>query len=124
MERMEEKTKVYTALLLTIFFGSLLIMFGVNPSPACIPPRGKVVKVGIFCQETRMPVPDGFAVTFTRIGGITETKYTVGGYVQFGDGTIGNWVVSGNYSIKFYWNTEFEYNVTIDCSQETWQFNY
>ena len=84
------------------------------------PQLGKCIEVGIFCQETQCPVPEGLAVTITGEG-FSETLLTQpDGYTcQFGSG-----LVDGTYLISFYWNGPYEYEVCIDCSQIVWTFDY
>jgi len=125
---LDEKRLVLSIVFTLVFIACLLpfvlrFQFESEVGYACIPPQGKVVKVGIYCQETETPVPDGLNVTLTK-GFLNETQVTVDGWVTFGDGTVGNWVIAGDYNISFYWNQPFKYQISIDCTKPCWQFKY
>jgi len=81
-------------------------------------PLGKYIDVGIFCEETEEPVPDGLAVRLVGQG-FDITLRTVNGRVLFGSG-----IPDGTYTISWFWNKAYSYEVTIDCSQITWYFDY
>jgi len=124
---MSKKRIATTAFLLFLMLIAFLVPLFWNNVEACHrrphkprhPPLGKYIVVGIFCQETEEPVPDGFAVRLTGQG-YDATMYTKDGLVRFGSG-----LPDGTYVISFYWNGPYEYEVTIeDCSQITWYFDY
>jgi hypothetical protein len=88
------------------------------PHPPRHPPLAKWIDVGIFCQETSKPVPDGLAVRC--IGENYEgVGFTKNGHVLFGSG-----LVDGTFTISWYWGKEYTYGVTINCSRITWKFDY
>jgi len=114
-----------TAFLLFLMLIAFLVPSFLNNVEACHrhrpprrPPLGKYIDVGIFCLETEEAVPDGLAIRLVGMG-YDWTLRTVGGHVLFGSG-----IPDGTYMLSFYWNGPYSYDVTIDCSQITWQFDY
>jgi hypothetical protein len=83
-------------------------------------PLGKVIEVCLVCAETGEPIPDGFGVTLMDdMGTPLTTEYTIAGCVEFGSG-----LPDGTYYITYYWNEPFRHEITIDCSQIIWHFDY
>lgn len=98
----------------------VLLIFSFFVIPVESPQVGTYINVGVFCEDTRRPVPEGLAVTVTGEG-FTGTLYTdAQGYA----GLFGSGLVDGTYVISFYWNGQYSYEVTIDCSQIVWTFDY
>jgi len=126
--RKTSKKRIAATAFLIFLVCALLIPFFSNIVEACNrrhrpyiprhPPLGKYIDVGIFCAETEDPVPDGLAVRLTGMGHDIQL-YTASGHVLFGSG-----IPDGTYTLSWYWNGLYSYEVTIDCSQLTWHFDY
>jgi len=105
------KILIVLTIIITIFWISL----------ASASPLGKTIRVCVYCDETKDPVPQGLAINlFDKGGNILATLYTSpDGCVEFGSG-----LPDGEYVINFYWNQLYAYRIMIDCSQIVWQFDY
>jgi len=105
------KILIVLTIIITIFWISL----------ASASPLGKTIRVCVTCAETTDPVAEGLGITlWTSAGDKLATLYTgPKGCVEFGSG-----LPDGDYVITFYWNAAFRYEISIDCSQIVWQFDY
>jgi len=114
----KKKAVVFTATIITVALVFVIsIFFVIIPS---VSSSGKLIKVGVFCKETGLPVPFGLAVTVEGEG-YMGTLYTgEDGYT----GVFGSGLVDGTYTISWYWNEPYSDTVTIDCSQIVWTFDY
>lgn len=84
-------------------------------------PLGTYIKVCILCDETGQPVAPGLRITIATPDGSTQSALTD---VDGCTGWMGSGFTEGTYVITFYWNEEYRFEETIDCSQQEWVFTY
>lgn len=96
---------------------------------ACLPEPGKIIRLQVLrcvCGG-KQPVNE-LEVTLDKIGGrggdLFETKTTGSdGWVQFGTGKLGDWIITGTYTLSTVVNgKKYSLTISIDCSQTVWEY--